>query len=288
MSRSRRVRLGLLAKLTMTGVVLAVAVLPGKALRAEPGEASRAAKVETRADTMLAGINVEQKLGAALPLDAKFRDETGREVTLGALVGERPVVVAPVYYECPMLCTLVLEGFVKALRPLGFVPGKEFDVIVLSFDPGETPELAARKKAAYLDLYGRPETAAGWHFLTGEENEIRRVTDTIGFEYLYDEKRDEYAHAASIVVATAEGKLARYFFGVEYSTRDLRLGLVEAAAGRIGTVVDQFLLYCYHYDPSVGRYSAVVLSIMRVGGVATVSAMLLFFLAMRRREKASC
>ncbi len=247
-----------------------------------------AAPGETRADSMLAGIDVEQKLGTMLPMDARFRDELGNEVTLDALIADRPVVIAPVYYECPMLCSLVLEGFVKALRPLGFTPGKEFDVIVMSFDPGEGPELALRKKAAYLKLYGKEETAGGWHFLTGSEDEIRRVTDAIGFRYRYDAERDEYAHAASIVLATPEGKLARYFFGVEYSTRDLRLGLVEAAAGRIGSVVDQFLLYCYHYDPSMGRYSAAVLNLVRLGGIATVSAMLVGFLAMRRWENASC
>jgi protein SCO1/2 len=247
-----------------------------------------AATGETRADAMLAGIDVEQKLGTTLPMDARFRDELGREVTLGTLIADRPVVIAPVYYECPMLCSLVLDGFVKALRPLGFTPGKEFDVIVMSFDPGEGPELARRKKAAYIALYGNEETADGWHFLTGAEEEIHRVTDAIGFRYRYDAERDEYAHAASLVLATPEGKLARYFFGVEYSTRDLRLGLVEAAAGKIGNVVDQFLLYCYHYDPSKGRYSAAVLNLVRLGGIATVSAMLVGFTAMRRRERASC
>ena len=266
----------------------AIALLATSATLAVATGLAYAAPGETRADSMLGGIRIEQRLGTVLPLDATFRDETGRQVTLDELVTDRPVVIAPVYFECPMLCTLVLEGFVKALRPLGFEPGKEFDVVVLSFDPGETPELAAKKKAAYLALYGKPETADGWHFLTGAESEIRRVTDALGFQYVYDAQRDEYAHAASLVVATAEGRLARYFFGVEYSTRDLRLGLVEAAEGRIGSVVDQFLLYCYHYDPSVGRYSAAVLSVMRLGGVATVSAMLVFFLAMRRRERASC
>lgn len=272
----------------LTARIGMLAMMATLALSLVEGDRAAAAQGETRADTMLAGIDVQQKLGATLPMDARFRDETGREVTLDELIADRPVVIAPVYYECPMLCTLVLEGFVKALRPLGFVPGKEFDVIVVSFDPGETSELAARKKAAYLDLYGKEETAGGWYFLTGTETEIRRVTDAIGFRYVYDAERDEYAHAASIVLATPEGKLARYFFGVEYSTRDLRLGLVEAAAGKIGSVVDQFLLYCYHYDPSTGRYSAAVLNLVRLGGVATVSALLLFFLAMRRMEKPTC
>jgi len=242
----------------------------------------------TREDGILGGIDVQQKLGTQLPLDAAFVDENGKAVRFGDYFGERPVIIAPVYYECPMLCSLVLEGFVKALRPLNFRPGTEFDVVVVSFDPGEGVELAARKEAKYLESYGDPATAGGWHFLTGTETEIRRVTDALGFHYVYDEKRDEYAHAATVVVATPEGKIAQYFFGVEFSTRDLRLGLVEAASGKIGNAIDQFLLYCYHYDPSAGRYSAAVLNIVRLGGAATISALLIFFLAMRRRERRSC
>jgi protein SCO1/2 len=242
----------------------------------------------TREDGILGGIDIKQKLGTELPLDAAFVDESGSAVRLGDYFGERPVIIAPVYYECPMLCSLVLEGFVKALRPLGFRPGDEFDIVVMSFDPGEGPELAAKKEAKYLASYGDESTAGGWHFLTGSEAEIHRVTDALGFQYVYDEKRDEYAHAATIVVATPQGKIAKYFFGVEFSTRDLRLGLVEAASGKIGTAIDQFLLYCYHYDPSAGRYSAAVLNIIRMGGIATISAMLIFFLAMRRRERGSC
>jgi protein SCO1/2 len=242
----------------------------------------------TREDGILAGIDIKQKLGTELPLDATFVDESGKAVRLGDFFGEKPVIIAPVYYECPMLCSLVLEGFVKALRPLGFRPGQEFQIVVMSFDPGEGPELAAKKEAKYLEAYGDESTAAGWHFLTGSEAEIRRVTDALGFQYTYDEKRDEYAHAATVVVATPQGKISKYFYGVEFSTRDMRLGLVEAASGKIGTAIDQFLLYCYHYDPSAGRYSAAVLNIVRVGGIATISAMLIFFLAMRRRERRSC
>lgn len=241
-----------------------------------------------REDGILGGIDIEQKLGTRLPLDAEFVDENGEKLRLGAVFGERPVVIAPVYYECPMLCQLTLEGLVKAIRPLGFTPGVEFEIVVVSFDPGEGPALALEKEAAYLRSYGKPETAGGWHFLTGSEDQIRRVTDALGFHYVYDDKRDEYAHAAAVVVATPGGEVARYFLGVEHSTRDLRLGLVEAAAGKIGTVVDRFLLYCYHYDPSTGRYSAAVLNFVRLGGVATITGLLVFFLAMRRREKSSC
>jgi protein SCO1/2 len=242
----------------------------------------------TREYGILGGIDIEQKLGAELPLDAAFVDEHGEAVRIGDFFGEKPVIIAPVYYECPMLCSLVLEGFVKALRPLGFHPGQEFEIVVVSFDPGEGPELATKKKEKYLASYGDDSTAGGWHFLTGGEAQIRRVTDALGFRYVYDEKRDEYAHAATIVVATPRGKISKYFYGVEFSTRDLRLGLVEAASGKIGTAIDQFLLYCYHYDPSAGRYSAAVMNIVRVGGIATVSAMLIFFLAMRRRERGAC
>jgi len=242
----------------------------------------------TREDGILAGIDITQKLGTGLPLDAIFVDEGGKAVRLGDFFGEKPVILAPVYYECPMLCSLVLEGFVKALKPLGFRPGQEFQIVVMSFDPGEGPELAAKKEAKYLESYGDDSTAGGWHFLTGSEAEIRRVTDALGFQYVYDEKRDEYAHASTIVIATPQGKISKYFYGVEFSTRDLRLGLVEAASGKIGTAIDQFLLYCYHYDPSAGRYSAAVLNIVRLGGIATISAMLVFFLAMRRRERGSC
>lgn len=241
--------------------------------------------VANEADDLISRIDVAQRLGEALPLDAVFTDESGARVELGSLFGERPVVLALVYYECPMLCTLVLNGLVKSLRPLGMDVGDQFDVVVVSFDPGETPEMARAKKAAYVESYGRPDTADGWHFLTGDAASIDAITDAVGFEYAYDADRDEYAHAAAVMVATPEGQLARYLFGVEYSSRDVRLALVEASAGKIGTLVDRLLLYCYHYDPSRGRYSAVALNVVRLAGVATMTALAGFILVMRRRER---
>jgi protein SCO1/2 len=249
---------------------------------------AQAASVAPRPDDVLAGIDVRQRLGEPLPLDAEFLDEAGSRVELGEYFGERPVVLALVYYECPMLCTLVLNGLVKALRPMTYEPGSEFDIVVVSFDPGETPALAAEKKARYLEHYDRPSASDGWHFLTGEADSIERLTEAAGFDYVYDPERDEYAHAATLIVATPEGRLARYLFGVEYSSRDLKLAVVEASDGKIGGIVEQFLLFCYHYDPATGRYSAVAMNMVRLGGVATVSGLVIFFLIMRRREKEQC
>ena len=217
-----------------------------------------------------------------------FKDEAGRAVTLGEYFGRKPIVLTFVYYECPMLCTEVLNGLESSLRVLNESIGKEFDVITVSFDPKETPVLASGKKKAYLERYQRPEAEAGWHFLTGDQASIDALTKAAGFNYVWDEATHQFAHSSGIVIATPAGKVSRYFFGVEYSTRDLRLGLIEAAEHKIGSVVDQFLLYCYHYDPSMGRYSAAVLNLVRLGGIATVSTFLVFFLAMRRREKQSC
>ena len=220
----------------------------------------------------LEGVAIEQHLGASLPLDAVFRDEQGKQVRIGDYFGPgaKPAVLAMAYFECPMLCTLVLNGMVKALRPLSFTAGNEFDVVVISIDPKETPELAAKKKAAYLESYSRKGDGSGFHFLTGEEKSIRAVADAVGFKYRYLPETGEFAHAASIYVLTPLGQLSRYFFGVEFSSRDLRLALVEAADNKIGNVVDQLMLFCYRYDPAAGKYSAEVLAVVRLAGVATV------------------
>jgi protein SCO1/2 len=230
-------------------------------------------------------VGFEQKLGAQLPLDTVFRDETGAEIRLGSLLGERPAILALVYYECPMLCPLIMNGLTQSLKTLSFSPGEEFDVVALSFDPGEGPEQAAHSKTVHLQRYGRPESAAGWHFLTGSEESIRALTDAVGFSYAYDPQQDEYAHAAGLVVLTPDGRVARYFYGIEYPPRDLRFGLVEAAEGTIGSLVDQVLLYCYRYDPTTGTYSAVVMNIVRLGGLVTVCALAIFVLAAWRVER---
>ena len=219
----------------------------------------------------LEGVGIEQHLGKSLPLDAVFHDEDGKDVRVGDYFGpgKKPAVLALAYFECPMLCTLVLNGMVKALRPMSFTAGNEYDVVVISIDPKETPELARQKKAAYLESYKRKGDGSGFHFLTGDERSIRAVADAVGFQYRYQPETGEFAHAASIYVLTPLGQLSRYFFGVEFSTRDLRLALVEAADGKIGGVVDQLMLFCYRYDPAAGKYSAQALAVVRLGGVVT-------------------
>jgi protein SCO1/2 len=233
---------------------------------------------------MLRDVGIEQRLGQKLPLDALFADELGRPVRLGQYFGSRPVVLVLAYYNCPMLCTQVFNGLVSALRVISFDAGKEFDVVAVSFDPRDRPPDAAAKKKAYVDEYKRPGAALGWHFLTGGAGSIERVTQAAGFRYRYDETTGQFAHAAAVYVATPEGKLSRYFYGIEYGPRDLRLALVEASNGRIGSPVDQILLFCYHYDPKLARYSAAVLSLVRFGGVGAVLILSTFLAVMWRRD----
>jgi len=233
----------------------------------------------------LARIGIEQKLDSQLPLDLEFRDESGKTVKLGQYFGEKPVVLSLVYYECPMLCTLVLNGMVRTFRTLEFEAGKEYDVVTVSIDPKETPELAKAKKQQYLESYGRAGAASGWHFLTGSENSIQQLADSVGFRYTYDEKTGEFGHASAIMVATPGGRLAKYFYGVEYPPRDLRLGLVEASADKIGSPVDQILLYCLHYDPMTGKYGVVIKNVLRLTGFATVALLGTFIGVMLFKER---
>jgi protein SCO1/2 len=233
---------------------------------------------------ILRDVGITQRLGNQLPLDALFLDEAGRPVRLGQYFGTRPVVLVLAYYNCPMLCTQVFNGLVSALRVLNFDAGKEFEVVAVSFDPRDRPPDAAAKKKAYVDEYGRPGAAAGWHFLTGGAGSIERVTTAAGFRYKYDESTGQFAHASAITVATPGGRLSRYFYGIEYAPRDLRLGLIEASGNRIGSPVDQILLYCYHYDPKVGKYGAVVMNMVRLGGVAAVLILSTFLTIMWRRD----
>jgi protein SCO1/2 len=229
-------------------------------------------------------VRIDQRLDETLPLDAVFRDENGDEVKLGAYFGSKPVVLALVYYSCPMLCNQVLNGMTSGLDVLkAFSIGREFEVVTVSFDPRETPELARQKKETYMQWYKREGAAEGWHFLTGDQANIDRVTEAAGFYYKWDEKTTQFIHASGIMIATPDGKLARYFYGIEYAPKDLRLGLVEASAGRIGSPVDQLLLYCYHYDPASGKYGAAVMNIMRLGGAATIIAIIAMFIVFRMR-----
>jgi protein SCO1/2 len=236
---------------------------------------------------VLGRIGIDQRIGEQVPLDLPFVDETGRPVRLGDYFGRRPVILALVYYECPMLCTQVLNGLTTALGVMEFEPGREFDVVAVSFNPKEGPGLASQKKANYLERYGRPHTAEGWHFLTGSEESIARLTKAMGFRYEYDPEIDQFAHGAAIELLTPKGRIARYFYGIEYSARDIRLGIVEAAEGRVGSVIDDVLLLCLHYDPATGRYGPTILGIVRLGGIATVLGFLGFLAVSLRRERAA-
>ncbi|MCS6817070.1 MAG: SCO family protein [Blastocatellia bacterium] len=234
---------------------------------------------------ILQNVGIDQKLDAQIPLELVFRDEQGRAVSLREYFGEKPVILSLVYYECPMLCTLILNGLLRSLRALPLTVGKEFTVVTVSFDPREGPELAAAKKRTYVQSYGRPEAEAGWHFLTGEQESIRRLTEAVGFRYAFDPQTGQFAHASGIMVLTPQGRVARYFYGIEYAPRDLRLGLIEAAQGKIGSPVDQILLYCYHYDPKTGRYSLLIMNVLRLAGIATVLVLGGFIFVMFRRDR---
>lgn len=239
----------------------------------------------TKKPRILDKVGIEQRIGQQLPLDTPFVDDHGRQVRLGDFFGSRPVVMALAYFECPMLCTQVLNGMTGSLKTMNFTPGKDYDVVVISINPHEGPMLAKEKKDTYVGQFGRPETAEGWHFLTGTEPAIHAVAEAIGFHYAYDENIQQYAHAAAIYVATPKGVVARYFLGLDYAPRSLRFALVEASANRLGTVADQLLLLCYHYDPTTGKYGAGTLEAVRIGGVLTVLALVGFIVVSVRQER---
>ena len=218
----------------------------------------------------------DQKMQAQVPLDLVFRDETGAAVRLGDLIHDRPVILNLAYYSCPMLCTEVMNGVLSVAQQLKFDLGREYDILTVSFDARETAELAAKKKANYLAQYARPGGEQGWRFLTGDEASIRALTDAVGFKFQYDAESDQFAHASGIVVLTPGGQVSHYFFGVYFSAPDLRMALVEASQGKIGSPIDQILLFCYHYDPVAGRYTATVMNLIRAVGLATLIALVLF------------
>lgn len=248
-----------------------------------------ASKAQSAQPSILDQIGLDQKLDAQIPLDLQFQDESGQTVRLGQYFGDRPVLLTLVYYECPMLCTLVLNGTVRALRTLDFSAGKDFEIVTVSINPKETPELAASKKAQYIDSYRREGAEKGWHFLTGKEDQIKKLADSVGYRYAYDAKADQFAHPSGIILLTPAGKVARYFYGVEYSPRDIRLGMIEADQEKIGSPVDQVLLFCYHYDATTGKYSLAILNFLRLGAFLTVAGIgiLLFVLIRRGHHHAS-
>jgi protein SCO1/2 len=230
-------------------------------------------------------VGFDQKMGGQVPLDLVFRDESGREVKLSSCFGKKPVILHLMYFECPMLCGMAIEGLLRSLRSLSFDVGKEFDVVTVSFDPREGPELAAAKKANVIGTYAREGAGSGWHFLTGGEASIRALTSAVGFRYVWDEKQKQFAHATGVVVLTPGGKISRYFFGIEYPAKDLRLGLIDSTSEKIGGLTDQLLLMCYHYDPSVGRYTPTVTRILQAGAALTLVALVTFIVVMLRRER---
>lgn len=232
-------------------------------------------------------VSIDQRIGETLPLDAPFIDEIGRQVTLGEYFGgDKPVVLALVYYDCPMLCGLILNGLAKSLGVMKLEVDEDFDVVVVSFAAGETPHMAREAKTTAVERYGRLETAAGWHFLTGEEPSIQRLTQAVGFTYNYLPETGEYAHASAIMVVTPEGQLAQYYYGIEYPPKDLRLALVEASDNELGSLVDQVLLYCYRYDPQLGKYTTVITRVLRIAGVVFCIGLVVFLWLMLRRDRA--
>lgn len=236
---------------------------------------------------LLREVGFDQNLGDRVPLDIGLKDEQGRPVKLGDYFGKKPVVLSLVYYECPMLCTLTLNGLTTALSVLAYDVGREFEVVTVSFDPKEGPELARAKKAAYLSKYRRPGAEAGWHFLTADEDSIRALTRAVGFRYTFDQRSQQYAHPSGLVVLTPDGVISRYLYGIEYAPKDLRFALIESSQGRVGTLADQMILFCYQYDPDTGRYGAAVLTLVRTAGLLTVAAVAIFVFVALRRERAA-
>jgi protein SCO1/2 len=272
------------------GVVMCAVCLGARAADAQPGfpagysDPQRPGTVSTETVPQLEDVSFKQRLNERLPLDASFTDETGRRVALGDYFGRRPVLLAFVYYECPMLCTQVMNGLSSALKVMPFTAGEDYEVVLVSFDPRDTPATAAEKKRAHLQYWSAEQAAGGWHLLSGDEATIRRVTSAAGFTYRWDERTGQFAHVSGILTVTPDGRLSRYFYGVEYSPKELRLALVESGEGRIGSAIDELLLYCFHYNPESGRYGLVVMNLVRLGGVLTVVGMAGYIVLMRLRE----
>jgi protein SCO1 len=271
-------------KQLLAAAVMAATAVAVSAQSNVPGVNPPASVPSSQMPTVLSEVRFDQRLNEPLPLETRFKDEQGRDVALGDYFGRKPVILAFVYYECPMLCTQVLNGLTTSLTVLEETVGREFDVVAISFDSRETPALADGKKKSHVDRYRRPESAAGWHFLTGSETAIRAVTDAAGFRYVWDERTQQFAHPSGIIVATPEGKLSRYFFGIEYAPRDVKFALMESSAGKIGSAIDQILLYCYHYDPATGSYGFVAMGAVRIAAAATVLALVGFVVMSIRRD----
>ncbi len=268
----------------VTAAMVAAAVVSPAAQRTAPGS-SAPGQPAMAPLPILKDVRIDQKLDFPVPLDLAFVDEAGKDVTLSQYFGTRPAVLALVYYECPMLCTQVLNGLFSSMQPLTLDAGRDFDIIVVSFDPGETPAMAQAKKASYLAHYQRPTAEAGIHFLTGRQQAIDALADAVGFRYAYDEAIDQYAHPAAVTVLTPQGHVSKYLYGVEFAPMDFRFAMVSAGEGQIGTLVDQALLYCFHYDPATGKYSVAIMKFVQLGAILTLLGIGAFVFVHLRRDR---
>jgi len=270
----------------LTSLVIAAVVAAGEVVSAQAGRSRPDAGVAAKeTPAVLKEIGIDQKLDAKLPLDAEFSDETGAPVKLGQYFGERPVVIGLVYYGCPMLCTQVLNGLASSLKGVSFTTGKEYDVVIVSFDPGETPAMATERKQNFMTRTAPTADAKNVHFLTGRESSIKALTGAVGFRYAWDAATNQWAHPAAVTIATPDGRVSRYLYGVEFAPKDLKLAMVEASEGRIGSFVEKAMLLCYHYDPETGRYGFVIMNIVRAAGALTVLAIVAGIVLSLRRER---
>jgi protein SCO1 len=289
MQMRRKIRQSRTARgvLALAGLLLAISVTSAQV--SSYGDKQIGETASDHLPDVLKRATIVQKLNTQIPLESQFVDETGKAVRMGDYFGKRPAILSLVYYNCPMLCSEELDGLVGALQMVKFTPGKDFDVVVVSIDPSETPELAAKKKAFYLKRYGHPETANGWHFLTGHQTAISALADATGFGYVRvpgpDGRMNQFAHASAIELVTPGGKLSQYYLGVEYSPKDLRLGLVEASEHKIGSPVDEILTYCYHYDPTLSRHSLIVARVVQLGCLVTLLCLGFYMIVMFRRDR---
>jgi protein SCO1 len=263
---------------SVTAMLVAACVVRGQTVPSNLGQSSATLPAQ------LKNVGFDPQLNAQIPLDLQFVDENGAQVHLRDYFRQKPVVLAFVYYGCPMLCNQVQQGVVGALKMLSFTPGRDYEVVFVSFDPRESPDMAAQKKKSVLSHFGRPETAAAWHFLTGSKESIDAATGAANFRYTFDAKTNLFAHASGILLLTPDGRISRYFYGVEYPGRDVRLGLVDASSGKIGTPIDHVLLFCYQYDPTLATYSASILRMVRLGGILTIVCIVGGILIFRRRD----
>lgn len=284
----RQQGLASLARSVVSRVMFAAAVTTASMAQAQPSQPLSVPAPGSPATAQIPALRnagIEQRLNSALPLDAPFVDHTGQTVRLGQYFGTRPVVLVLSYFECPVLCGQVINATASAMIPLDLVPGREFDVLVVSFDPGETPGMAAAKREAFLGRYGRPQAAGAVHFLTGRQESIDALTRAVGFKYTYDATLDQYAHPALITVLTPDARVSKYLFGIEFATRDLKFALIEATGGRIGSLVDQAVLFCYLYDPETGQYGFAIMTAVRIAGLLTLAGIGMFIVMNLRRDR---